>query len=548
MPSLPRTRPSSPAVGRRLLALVLAVPLVIAFSGVATLRAAGTTMTLDPSSGPAGTTIHVDVSGIGTRSTLAVRWDDRLITMAARRQTRATFSATVVAPTAAAGAHRVAVTDRLGRVIASGTFTLLLLAATASPVASPSQSTPPGPSASVTPTPVPTPSAVPTPPATAAPSPSAAPTPSPLPTPAAASVRWALIGNDGTRLDAERAAGLTTKVFELSWSAYEPADGAWSTAYVDAKRGEAASLRAAGFTLILSFGVQYAPSWVMARPDARYVDQNGLAYDDATPGSGRANFVWNDALRALQARYVARVFADLGTDWAAVRIGGGRYGELGYPVASTGAETNTYWAFDANAARSNPVPGWKPGMASPNGEAAAFARWYLDRLADYAAWQARTVRASYSGRIMLLLPSFGIRPGQLDAAVAANLAGTTSAERNGEVQRGYDYARQIEAVSTVAAGAGIVPTTTWLDCPFGSDGSTRAVDWSPVHYIASLAGAHGMAVYGENTGQGTATTLAFTVAQAKAFGLIGFAWYKEAEVYSGSYATIDDIARVIAGS
>jgi hypothetical protein len=367
------------------------------------------------------------------------------------------------------------------------------------------------------------------------------------PSPSDASVRWALIGNDGTHLDPERAAGLTTKVFELSWSAYEPVEGAYSATYVDAKRREAASLRAAGFTLILSFGVQYAPSWLMAKPDARYVDQHGTAYDDTSPGSGRANYVWNDALRALQARYVAQVFADLGTDWAAVRIGGGRYGELGYPAATYGTDTNTYWAFDANAARTNPVPGWRPGMASPNGEAAAFSRWYLDRLAGYAAWQARTVRASYGGRIMLLLPSFGIRPGQLDAAVAANLAGTTSPERNGEVQRGYDYGRQLAAVAAVVPADRLVPTTTWLDCAYGSDTSTRATDWRPVHYIASLAQGYGMGVYGENTGQGSAADLSFTVSQARSFGLIGLAWYKESEVYGGSYATIDDLARAIAG-
>ena len=360
--------------------------------------------------------------------------------------------------------------------------------------------------------------------------------------PAPPTVRWALIGNDGTKLAGEKAAGLTTKVFELGWSSYEPVKGVFDGAYIAAKRAEAAALRAAGFTLILSFGVQYAPGWLLSLPNARFVDQYGAAYADPSSGSGQANFVWNDALRTLQARYIARVFADLGTDWAAVRIGGGRYGELGYPVATYGSRTNTYWAFDANAARTNPVPGWKPGMASPHGEARAFATWYMDRLAGYAAWQAKTVRASYNGRLMVLFPSFGVRPGQLDRAIAGNLSGATSAEKNGETQRGYDVARQVGALTGLT---GVVLTTTWLDCPFGSDASTSQVDWRPVHYLAYLAGQHGMTVYGENTGAGSASVLSFTASQARTYGLLGMAWFNERELLGGSYATLSDLASLI---
>ncbi|HYM83635.1 MAG TPA: hypothetical protein VEY67_05760 [Candidatus Dormibacteraeota bacterium] len=384
-------------------------------------------------------------------------------------------------------------------------------------------------------------SSTPTPAGTPTPAPTATSTPTPRP--AASTVRWAIIGNDGTHLSPERSAGLTTKVFELGWSSYETANGVFSGGYIAAKRSEAAALRAAGFTLILSLGVQYTPAWMMSLPNAYYVDQYGTRYDDASSGSGRANLIWNEELRALEARYIARVFADLGTDWAAVRIGGGRYGELGYPVASYGTETNTYWAFDANAARSDPVPGWKPGMASPNGEAGRFAAWYLDRLAGYATWQASTVRSHFAGRLMVLFPSFGIRPGQLAAAVAANLSGATSPERNGEVPRGYDYARQVKALS---AFSGIVLASTWLDCPYGNDASASPVDWRPIHYLTYLAAPYGMARYGENTGQGSASVLEFTAAQARTYGLLGFAWFNEREVYAGSYATISDIARIVA--
>jgi hypothetical protein len=72
------------------------------------------------------------------------------------------------------------------------------------------------------------------------------------------------------------------------------------------------------------------------------------------------------------------------------------------------------------------------------------------------------------------------------------------------------------------------------------------VDWRPVHYLASLAAQNGMATYGENTGGGSASVLPFTASQARAYGLLGFAWFNEREVFGGSYATLDDLAALIA--
>jgi hypothetical protein len=93
------------------------------------------------------------------------------------------------------------------------------------------------------------------------------------------------------------------------------------------------------------------------------------------------------------------------------------------------------------------VPGWTPGNPSPNGEAAKFLDWYLDSLVDYQNWQISSLRATgYNGKIMMLYPSWGIRPGQIEEAVATNLNGTTSVEKNGEIQRGYDFARQVRAI------------------------------------------------------------------------------------------------------
>jgi Beta-galactosidase len=359
-----------------------------------------------------------------------------------------------------------------------------------------------------------------------------------------AALRYGLIGNDGTHLAAERTAGIGTKLFELNWAAWEPSPGVYSAGYLTWVKRQLAALRRAGFAIVLSLGVQFAPSWLLsAYPDAYYVDQYGDRYADTCSGCEIPNFVWNTALRREFARYVAHAFAVLGTSFAAVRIGGGHFGELGYPTASYNGHSNTYWAFDANAAASDPVPGWRPGMSSPNGEAGKFLNWYLGKLANYERWQITTLRASYRGPLMLLIPAFGIRPGQAAAAVAGRLAGTTSAERNGEIQRGYDYARFVASITD----PGVVLDTTWLDCPYGNDASTNPVAWRPVHYLAYLAARnpHHLRLYGENTGQGSAAVLAFTAAQARKYRLAGFLWFDEQELFSGFHATLAAYATLI---
>lgn len=414
----------------------------------------------------------------------------------------------------------------------------------------------PTPTPGATPTPSPVPSATPSPAPSAtpgatpttspSPAPSASPGPGPAPTSAtSAALAWGLIGNDGLHLGEERAAGITVKVLSLSWRKYMTGPGTVDAAYVARKRAELAALRAAGFEVILSLGYHDTPGWILALPDSRYVNQYGEKYGDGTQDLGDANLVFNPVLREHLAAYFARLFADLGTDLAAVRVGGGRYGELTYPPAELLGHGNNYWAFDAHSVTGNPVPGWRPGDLSPNREAGRFLEWYLDALADYQTWQIETIRRSYAGRIMVLYPSWGIRPGQVALAVADNLAGRTSAELNGEIQRGFDFARQVGAI----ADPGVVVTTTWLDADWSRDGGTDSRYWSPVHFLASLAAANPVrpALYGENTGQGSAAVLASTRAQAGRFGLLGFAWYREAELLAGTYATLADYAAVIAG-
>jgi hypothetical protein len=349
---------------------------------------------------------------------------------------------------------------------------------------------------------------------------------------------FGLIGNDGTRLQEERAAGIGAKIVRLSWRDYFPQEGQKNAAYVQAKKAEIAKLREAGFQVILGLNYHDVPVWMHTNyPNSHYVNQFGERYvPTGARDLGTANLVFNPEMRRLADAYVKQVFADLGTSFYAVRVGGGRLGELTYPPASYNGRTNNYWVFDKNAAAKNPVPGWKPGNSSPNGQARTFINWHLDSLVSFQNWLIRMVRRDgYAGRIMVLYPSWGLRPGHIDQAVSGRLSGTTSPEQNGELQRGFDFARQVAAISDSKA----IVTTTWIDAPAEWASPTNP---TPVAYLSSLAKKHDrvLVTYGENTGAGSRTKMEFSVSQMRRNGLTGMGWFNEAELFSGNYATLAD--------
>lgn len=353
---------------------------------------------------------------------------------------------------------------------------------------------------------------------------------------------WGLLGNEGTRLADEYAAGIRYKMVSLRWQGWLPTEGSVDLKYVNRKLAEINAVRSAGFEIILSTGLHEAPDWVHRYPDSYYVNQYGEAYALGTD-DGSVNLIFNPQMRGLAEAYLDDVFARLGTGFAAVRMGGGRWGELSYPPATWNGHSNVYWDFDRNAQAQSPVPGWQPGRPSPNGEAAQFLDWHLQKLAELQNWEFGVIRRNYGGRIMVLYPGWGIRPGDIGKAVATNLNGSSSAEHNGEIPHGTDFARLVAALPDAQA----VVTTTWLDADGTRDSGTDQRYWSPVHYLSSLAQAHPLrlASYGENTGQGRAAQMDFSASQMAKYGLLGFAWYCESELLSGRYATLGDYAAMV---
>lgn len=338
-------------------------------------------------------------------------------------------------------------------------------------------------------------------------------------------------------------AGLKVRTLEMGWNHYEPQDGVWSTTYIAEQRKILNRMRSAGFVVILDLGLQYTPNWLLELPNSRFVNQYGDPYQD----NRAVNAVFNQQLRDHQSEYVRHVFASLGTDFFAVRMGWGINNEMMYPPATYNGRANSYWAFDPIAQGQvpglppgmspAPQPGWRPG--TPSGDttdAAAFINWYLASLKHYHDWQLATVRAVYPGRLMMLYPSWGVRPGEIEAAVASNLSGQTSPEINGEVQRGLDFARLIEDTDDPL----LVVYTTWLEAYDAEDDGSDPREWTPVHYLASLAADHPLklAVWGENSGRNSPSEMAWTISQVQKYRLEGMLWAFEEDLYGGKYANL----------
>jgi hypothetical protein len=350
-------------------------------------------------------------------------------------------------------------------------------------------------------------------------------------------------------VNACRDAGVSLVTVELIWNRYEPRRGEFDSTYSDAIQQRIEAFRSAGMKVQLDLGMQYPPAWMLALPNARYVNQFGEAYVDESPGKNIVNGVFNQAVRDAQAAYVARLFRDLGHDFFAVRLGWGYFGEMGYPAGAFKQHTNCYWGFDALAhgkiaglpatLKPCPVPDWTPGVASADHtDARRFGEWYLASLADYERWQIASVRRYFAGPLPVLLGSWGLRTGDIEHAVANDLGDA----KQTEFPLGYDFDRLAAAIDDPK----VVLYTTWIDSnpEFGDDAGKNPARWSPVHYLAVRAAAHRpvLQVWGENTGNADVDALRLSFSRARTYHLNTLLWAFEPQLFDGHHATLAELA------
>ena len=288
---------------------------------------------------------------------------------------------------------------------------------------------------------------------------------------------------------------------------------------------------------MLTPGFHYAPAWVSRLPGGAYRDQNGAAGPDDVP-----NLVFSTAARRAASDYLKRFAEEFPlSGFAAIRVGTGEAGELGYPGRTFGTEGNSFWAFDAAAQsgeglpegmRATPLPGWMPGSHVRDGREISTAEvrdwfgWYAESAARTVVWQIDVLRSlGFRGDVHLPLAGRGVLPDDMADATAAGLDGT--ADRDGSLERGLDYPGQLTIVADATrndARAG--PDSVVVDATSVDDSSAviardlappqdsclasdtalppqgiAGVDqWSTFRWTIANARAAGLRVIGENPG------------------------------------------------
>jgi hypothetical protein len=336
-------------------------------------------------------------------------------------------------------------------------------------------------------------------------------------------VLFGVLQPEADRADAVSAAGVGAVVVEAEWRKAQPSNGALDPAYVDGLRTKIRQEEQHGLQVVLSPGLQYTPAWVFDLDGStRFVNQFGTVWH-GPDGADVADAVWDRRVRQAQSTYLSLLAAGLdGVPLAGIRAGGLVYGELRYPDATT---ANSYWAFSGAAHASSPVPDWRPGQAGRS-QTQAFVSWYLASLVDYERFIVGSEQAAFPGlAVDVLFPAWGIRPGEIDEAVAGGLEETSAAERNGSLQEGLDWQSQVKALP-----AGTTVYLTDVDTPGrGADPSLVA----PVDYLAGLAKQRGLPIAGENSGGNAPADLTRCVSLARRLHLTQLFWFNEADFFGG---------------
>src|SRR2546423_15025651 len=99
-------------------------------------------------------------------------------------------------------------------------------------------------------------------------------------------------GYTSSQLSSLSARGFRLGLVEMSWARAEPQDGMWDESYFQSVRDQISAMRILGFRIVLNFGMHHAPAWLLAKPNARFVDQYGAPYT----ASDEANLVFARAL------------------------------------------------------------------------------------------------------------------------------------------------------------------------------------------------------------------------------------------------------------
>jgi hypothetical protein len=397
----------------------------------------------------------------------------------------------------------------------------------------------------------PTNTPVPTTPPSSTPVPSATATATP---PSAAGRVYGLVGQGHTYetldtglLQQQYDAGVRVRLLEPEWDAFQrggPLE--WNQDAVAAMQRKIDTFVSYGpdVKLVLDLGVQYAPTWVSSIDPL--VDQYGTTWVDPRGG---VNVYWSPRVRSHVSHYISRLFTTLnfrGRLWN-VRVGP-LGGEMMYPNVHHPDRPESFWAFDSNAQAQSPVPGWRPGQPSPNGEAERFYYWYTDNLAATFNWFLSEIRRSHSGFVSPVTPGGGMWPLAVDQLIRSNLT-TTDPWWYGTGNYWYRIFPLM--------GVGDQMVMHWCSSVgdgFGNDNDMFWWGWSSMKQQAWMAAEHKRPIYAENVGRNPfdtsggadpRVTMRWIFESADAYDYAGIMWVRQADMLRPEYASLAQYAYMI---
>ena len=357
----------------------------------------------------------------------------------------------------------------------------------------------------------------------------------------AAGYQFGSLMTNPANIHSNYSAGLRWAEIEASWGAYEPSQGQYNRDALPISDIEA--FKQAGFKVELSLGLHYPPGW--AKTLEPWVDQKDRTYN-AQPN-------WfNPIIQQAVWDVIHHMVADIGVENIdAVRIGGlHEHGEILYPEEPG----YRYLAYSSSAMRgtslipANPVPAWRPGQASRNGEAKRFLNWYVGALAEFGNYQVRALRnAGFTGQVQWLMPGVGMQPNWRSELIANNLDLSRFYPNDYHISGG-GAAWDMIIDKIEAKDVQTIITCTSLDdstAQHANEGSTNVGEWSSAHWIAYNADRYNLRKSGESKGSDDYAQMQLAFRKMNEFGYEKLMWAWDDKLYNGQRASISNYATFI---
>jgi hypothetical protein len=337
----------------------------------------------------------------------------------------------------------------------------------------------------------------------------------------------------------ERAAGINSVTIGAAWSLAERSPGVFSASYMATVQSQIAAAHAAGLQVVFDTGLQYPPAWVDSLPGGtQFVNQYGHTYSGpGASGNNVVNAITDQSVRSAEGTYLAWLGTQITPGQiTAVREGGGPLGELRYPSATYNSDQNSFWGYDASTQAALPasVQGWVPGTGTA-AQAATFLNAYNQAIDNYGIWLNGQLHAAFNVRELVLLPGWGQRPGSAAAEETALLAPVRppgNSNKYNEFNEGLDWT---DLLGLLPDAAHSVAYTTYLDAQTVAPGGIGLID--PADYLATLVQGTPILLGGENTGNGSLTTMTFCMSQALRLNFYMVNWNGEPQLLSTAAGT-----------